>query len=142
MLCVSEPLIQILPCAYIGLNIAVRLNLLQCASPHLTQLSDRFVRVLVTVGGQLALMLNVHILFSCGSCMIGIRSGAEREDQRSLPVQVRNIEFRIMKPQKTIYLCSIVTFQLCYISPIAPLFPNHMRLLRLLLHFYSLEIAA
>ncbi len=60
---------------YIGLNIAVRLNLLLCASHHLTQLSDRFVRVLVTLVGQLALMSNVHILFSRGLCMLGIRSG-------------------------------------------------------------------
>lgn len=64
--------------AYIDLNIANSLNL--CASHHQTQLSDRFVRVLVTVVGQLALMLNVHILFSCGSCVLGIESGVLRAD--------------------------------------------------------------
>lgn len=85
MLCVAEPLMQI-TLAYTGLNIADSLNLLLCASHHLTQLSDRFVRVLVAVVSQLALMLNVHILFSCGPCMPGIRSGAKAVDHHLLPL--------------------------------------------------------
>lgn len=60
--CLSEPLMEALPLLILALNIVVSLNLLLCASHHLTQLSDRFVRVLVTAVGQLALMLNVHIL--------------------------------------------------------------------------------
>lgn len=83
-MCVSEPLMEMLPLLYIGLNIAVSLNLLLCASHHLTQLSDRFVRVLVTAVGQLALMLNVHNLLCCGSCMLGIWSGVDRVDQQLL----------------------------------------------------------
>lgn len=78
--------------AYIGLNIAVSLNLLLCASHHLTQLSDRFVRDLVALACQLALMLNVHILFSCESRMLGMRSGVERSDLYILTANMINVE--------------------------------------------------
>lgn len=81
--------------AYMRLNIAiVSVNLLLCSSRHLTQLSDRFVRVLAALACQLALMLNVHILFSCGSCMPGIRSGVERVDWHLLTAQVRDTKLR------------------------------------------------
>lgn len=79
-MCVSVPFDGDSVPAFIDLNIAVSLNLLLCASHHPTQLSDRFVRDLVAFACQLALILNVHILFSCESCIRGIRSGVERPD--------------------------------------------------------------